>query len=435
MKKIFIISCILFVLSSCDSFLKEYSQDLARVETIGDLDELLLGSAYYPIGYKYIASYTLYTVGEPYNQYVHFMSDELKQNEETSYGSNGIFETVFGYYTWQRQVGINLKGTSVGTENTDWKKTYNYINATNMILSELDEVTIHDDEEESTKMRVEGECHFLRALYYFTLVNLYADPYVPSKAASTPGVPLKLTSYVEDKEYQNNSVAEIYEQVLKDLNRAIECLSQTTRKSIYRADITAAYLLTARVYLYMQDYPNARKYAQLVLDRNNNLTDLNLFAGTDNVFTSENPEVIFSMGGHFLSYNIYGDDRYDEEYPFYVSDDLIAAFEENDLRKSLYISEGGYGYYYKKIYWGRKHYGSSCSVSDNFLFRTSEAYLILAEACAFDNEEGLARQYIEQLQAKRFAAVLGGHSIRKRTDRLDSRRTPTGVMLGRSPLV
>lgn len=84
MKKIFIISCILFVLSSCDSFLKEYSQDLARVETIGDLDELLLGSAYYPIGYKYIASYTLYTVGEPYNQYVHFMSDELKQNEETS---------------------------------------------------------------------------------------------------------------------------------------------------------------------------------------------------------------------------------------------------------------------------------------------------------------------------------------------------------------
>lgn len=49
MKKIFIISCILFVLSSCDSFLKEYSQDLARVETIGDLDELLLGSAYYPI--------------------------------------------------------------------------------------------------------------------------------------------------------------------------------------------------------------------------------------------------------------------------------------------------------------------------------------------------------------------------------------------------
>ena len=405
MKKIFIISCILFVLSSCDSFLKEYSQDLARVETIGDLDELLLGSAYYPIGYKYIASYPLYTVGEPYNQYVHFMSDELKQNEETSYGSNGIFETVFGYYTWQRQVGINLKGTSVGTENTDWKKTYNYINATNMILSELDEVTIHDDEEESTKMRVEGECHFLRALYYFTLVNLYADPYVPSKAASTPGVPLKLTSYVEDKEYQNNSVAEIYEQVLKDLNRAIECLSQTTRKSIYRADITAAYLLTARVYLYMQDYPNARKYAQLVLDRNNNLTDLNLFAGTDNVFTSENPAVICSMGGHFLSYNIYGDDRYDEEYPFYVSDDLIAAFEENDLRKSLYISEGGYGYYYKKIYWGRKHYGSSCSVSDNFLFRTSEAYLILAEACAFDNEEGLARQYIEQLQAKRFAAV------------------------------
>ena len=313
MKNIFIIGCILLVLSSCDSFLKEYSQDLARVETIGDLDELLLGSAYYPAGYKYVSNSTLYTEGDPYTQFIHFMSDELRQNSETSWGDYGSFSEFFGYFTWQRQVGINIKGTSVGTENTDWKRTYEYINATNMILDELSEVSIHNDEEENTKIRVEGEARFLRALYYFTLVNLYADPYVPSKATTTPGIPLKLTSYVEDKEYTNNTVDEVYKQIIKDLNGAIDCLSKTSRKSVYRADLTAAYLLAARVYLYMQDYPNARQYAQFVLDRNNALTDLNLFTGTDNVFTSDNQEVIFSMGGHFLSYNIYGEDRYADE--------------------------------------------------------------------------------------------------------------------------
>ena len=37
-------------MSACSSFLEEYSQDLARVENITDLDELLLGSAYLPAG-------------------------------------------------------------------------------------------------------------------------------------------------------------------------------------------------------------------------------------------------------------------------------------------------------------------------------------------------------------------------------------------------
>lgn len=39
----------------------------------------------------------------------------------------------------------------------------------------------------------------------------------------------------------------------------------------------------------------------------------------------------------------------EEQYPFYVSEDLIKAFDnDNDLRKSLYITEGTFGYYYKK---------------------------------------------------------------------------------------
>ena len=42
MKNILFIGLLLLSMSACSSFLEEYSQDLARVENITDLDELLL---------------------------------------------------------------------------------------------------------------------------------------------------------------------------------------------------------------------------------------------------------------------------------------------------------------------------------------------------------------------------------------------------------
>ena len=49
MKKILGIFCITLLLGSCSSFLEEYSQDLSKVESYTDLDEVLLGEAYLPV--------------------------------------------------------------------------------------------------------------------------------------------------------------------------------------------------------------------------------------------------------------------------------------------------------------------------------------------------------------------------------------------------
>lgn len=404
MKNIIYIALFLLGFSSCSSFLEEYSQDLARVESITDLDELLLGGVYHNAGYTRVENYTFYFEGDGLNIFVNFMSDELQQNSIDGY-DDMYSADVFGYYTWQRNVGLTVQGNSVGQEDKDWTKMYEYINTANMIIDELPEVEAADDLEAADKIRIEGEAHFLRALYYFTLVNLYAEPYAPSTAATTPGIPLKTTSYIEDKLYVRNTLAEVYEQILSDLDRAEECLSQSERVSLYRADITATYLLKSRVYLYMQDWENARTYAQNVLDRNNSLIDLRSFNGEDNVFTSSSPEAIFSMGGHFLSYYIYGQDNYPDYVPFFVSEDLANAYSDDDLRKGTYIVYNGYGWTYKKIYWASAHYGIACSVSDNYFFRTSEAYLNLAEAAAMSGDEGTARQMLAQLQAKRFSTV------------------------------
>ena len=375
MKNIFIVF-LLFTLTACSGFLEEYSQDLAKVETVDDLNELLLGDAYLPVGfYEEYNSSAL----QPYNLCIHFMSDELQQGAiNENHLEVADPEALFGYFTWQRQVGMNPKGTSISSEDRCWKKSYKYINTTNMILDELDGVTARNKSEELDKIRIEGEAYFLRALYYFTLANLYAAPYEPSKAASTPGIPLKLTSYIEDKDYHLGTLFEVYAQIINDLEKAEACLKQTERVSIYHADLTATYLLMSRVYLYMQDYPNTRKYAQLVLDRNDALTDLNGFADEKGNFLNASlSEIVFSMGGHQLSTGIMGYEgrrHYDNERPFYISEDLCNAFNDNDLRKKHYIKKEGDYFIFQKVRWDMKeHAASKCPISDNYLFRTTEA--------------------------------------------------------------
>ncbi len=394
-------------LTACSNFLDDYSQDLSKVETVADLDELLLGDAYLPVGFY--ENYN-YNAPQPYNLFIHLMSDEIQQNHSTNTNRLSLFdaEGMFGYFTWQRSVGMNALETAVGTENECWKKTYKYINTANMVLDELENVTARNKYEEADKIRIEGESRFLRALYYFTLVNLYAVPYEPAKAETAPGVPLKLTSYIEDKEYEMNTLAEVYGQIIDDLEKAETCLKQTERVSIYHADLTATYLLMSRVYLYMQDYKNARKYAEAVLARNNALGNLNTFNDeTGNFLNKSLPEVIFSMGGHQLSTGMMGYEgrvHYPDERPLYISDDLIAAFDDNDLRKQHYIRAEDSYYILQKVRWdAQTHPVAKCPVSDNFLFRTAEAYLNLAEAAALDGDEGKAREMIELLQAKRFA--------------------------------
>ena len=247
---------------------------------------------------------------------------------------------------------------------------------------------------------------------------MYGKPYSPENL-SAPSIPIKLSPVVEDKEYTTNTVGETYNQILKDLDEADTCLINTTIKNRpYRADITAVYLLKSRTYLYMQNWKKAYEYAQKVLAKNDNLLDLNtLSSESGDVLTKSSPETIFSMGGHLLASSIYQQRRFSYgkwvACPVYtISDDLASAFREgeNDLRMQYYIMKdiigGGWdftGYMnawvFKKVA-GWENLGYK-EVSDQFLFRTAEAYLNAAEAAAYMGEEGTARTLLKALRDKR----------------------------------
>ncbi|MDE7074533.1 MAG: RagB/SusD family nutrient uptake outer membrane protein, partial [Odoribacter sp.] len=224
-----------------------------------------------------------------------------------------------------------------------------------------------------------------------------------------------------DKDYTTNTVKEVYDQVVEDLDLAEECLSvqETPKNHPYRADITALYLLKSRVYLYMQNWKSAYEYAKKALEKKDGLLDLNALANNSgDVLTKSSVETIFSMGGHLLSTSIYNQRYYRygalRNLPAYlISDDLVTAFEEgeNDLRTQYYIVKedsigGGYEYtnyapgwvFAKVIGWKNLGYKE---VSDNFLFRTAEAYLNGAEAAVLDGQEGEARALLQKLRDNR----------------------------------
>ena len=105
----------------------------------------------------------------------------------------------------------------------------------NVILKEIDDISVSSPSEELDRIRVKGECHFIRASLYFTLVNLYGKAYNKATSATDYGVPLKLTEYVEhDKDkktqFERTPVAKIYEQIVEDLKTAVNYLTESPQK-------------------------------------------------------------------------------------------------------------------------------------------------------------------------------------------------------------
>lgn len=379
-------------LGGCNSFLKEYSQDLAKVESWNDLDELLRGQAYYMTGYKGEEG-DVSNAGESID-ILHLMSDEMTVPISADKPDRSAPGEFFGFYTWQRDTGTTETFQYKGGDEEYFNLLYSKINICNMVISLIDEQPEHDSNDAVNKRRVKGEALFLRALYYFTLANLYCEPYRPDKADATMGMPLKFTEYVEDTEFRRASLKDTYDRIVDDLDVADECLEGITQKSIYRANQATVRLLKARVDLYTENYADAIDEARKVLAFNDRLMDLRSFMPGDNCLYGANPEILFSMGNYLVA-TFFANWRasYASIPNWCISDDMVALYNRQDLRKDLYIGKAQYRDYepvFRKYNGQSEAEGKWFEVGSVFTFRTSEAYLILAEAAALSGQEQLA---------------------------------------------
>lgn len=387
-------------LSSCDSFLEEYSQDLAKVNSWEDLDEVLIGEAYAKTGKVYIEYSALYTEQDLDLDFLHFMTDEIVPAKNKS-EDIGFYSKMFPFFTWQQDTGVDYQLRYVGGDEKAWNSLYSRINVCNMVISLIDDQPEPHPSDKIQKSRVKGEAYFLRGLYYFILTNLYCEPYIPSTAASTTGMPIKLSEVIEDIEFKRATLAESYDRILSDLKNAENLLADIERKTLYRADINTVKLLMSRVYLYMQDWENAAAKAKEVLSANDELLNLATKTPGENCIDTSSPEYIFTMGDYIVA-AAFVDSR--SAMPAWtISDDMINLYDRNDLRMGRYIGDTQYGRpnAFRKVNGQREAWGSYFTTGSVFTLRTPEAYLTLAEASAFLGEESTARSYLERLLATR----------------------------------
>lgn len=148
-----------------------------------------------------------------------------------------------------------------------WEAGYRTINNANILIKGLtDHPKIVD---ETLNKQYIAEAKFLRALSYYALVTFYARPYNENKGTSA-GLPLRLQAEVDNanNDLKRSSVAEVFAQIIKDLNEAEADLPLNYSSALLnttRAHRNTAIALKTRVYLNSSNYEKVIEEAKKIV--------------------------------------------------------------------------------------------------------------------------------------------------------------------------
>ena len=177
--------------------------------------------------------------------------------------SNG----VTAYLVWQQTINEASQNDVINM----WTLAYQGINDINNVIEGLQDpatvakmvppafpATFLDAGGLRDQYVAEGK--FLRAISYHTLLQFYARPYTRNNG-NDPGLPLRLLAEngPEHNLLARATVAEVYAQILKDLNEAEAALPATITNTLTRttrAHKNSAIAFKTRVYLTMGDWAN-----------------------------------------------------------------------------------------------------------------------------------------------------------------------------------
>jgi hypothetical protein len=309
----------------------------------------------------------------------------LSSDELTLFGgAANANTTLLQFYEDNVQPGNPAQGSSF------WAYVYSQIYVCNISIERLQSSTTLTP---AVKQQLIGEAKFLRAYFYFYLVNLYGD------------VPLAISSNVTiNASLARTQQTQVYQQIIADLVSAQSLLSdgyvaadgKTQTPERVRPNKWAATALLARVYLYQKDWPDAVTQSTAVINNNAEYSLVPL----NNVFLKNSNETIWSLQPVNFGWNT-------EEarffilpasgptsnvsppggYPVYLSTLLLNAFEPNDQRLIAWVNSvmvNGTVYYFPYKY---KSATLNAAVTEYTVeFRLGEQYLIRSEAEANNND-------------------------------------------------
>lgn len=272
------------------------------------------------------------------------------------------------------------------TATFNWRSYYQVIYEANYLIESRDKIT------EGTKEEIDqlvGEAYMLRAYMYFLLVNLYGEPYTAlADPYASKAVPLKLDTDPYNV-LSRNTVGEIYDQIISDMNSAEAYLNveQWDTGYNYRFSTISVDALRSRVYLYMGRWDESLAASRRVLDVKSTLSDIstelpNRYNSVENIVALEQVMTSYYHRAGRVNSELYN--KYD------VSGDLRRTqYFDRQTSSNITVKKGGSSEY-------------SCS------FRVGEIYLNAAEAAleASTGTDALqtARGYLLTLMQSRYTA-------------------------------
>ncbi len=220
-------------------------------------------------------------------------------------GVKAVYEPLRGWYAREEGMTLTVFGTDIFTKGADggnksvndydaglnpdvgiirnmWNEFYEGINTANTVIYYAEEGLVEDLNAETQTLRT-AEMRFLRAFYYFHLVQTWGD--VHFTLEPTLGV---------ETEANRTPVQTIYDEgILPDLLFAVENLP-ASQGDYGRITKPAAEAILARVYLTIGNYAEAERLAKTVI----NDYDFELVEPWGDVFNIDNElnsEVIWSV--------------------------------------------------------------------------------------------------------------------------------------------
>lgn len=325
----------------------------------------------------------MYISAADMSKYSGLLSDELTL-------WTGADPDLNNYYTNSL---ISTPTTNIGEEI--WNNYYNLIFTCNGAIEGLG---ASNSLTTKVKKQLTGEAYFMRAWFYFYLVNLYGD--LPLAVSTDPIVNSKLS---------RSSKESVYQLIISDLLNAQKLLNSEfvngqlnpgTQERV-RPTTWAASAMLARAYLYSGDYVKAEGEASKVIADKSHF-DLTSY---DHVFLKNSHEAIWQLHPTEIGWNTMEARMFhlskdpigfSDVKPAYLSSSFLNAFESGDHRKTEWIDsyDDGVEIYFFPVKYkvGEENPAAidpGALTEYGMMLRLGEQYLIRAEARARrDNRSG-----------------------------------------------
>ncbi|MCH5327968.1 MAG: RagB/SusD family nutrient uptake outer membrane protein, partial [Coprobacter sp.] len=289
----------------------------------------------------------------------------------------------------------SLGNQEIGAVGHIWTQVYEALGNVNNILQYEPSLREKYPEFADELKQIRAQALFLRAMCHFDLCRVYGQPYNYTPDATHLGVPIILRTPGANDSPARESVAKVYNQIIKDLTDARTFFGNAARVDAYHVSPVAIPAMLSRVYLYMERWNDVVTQATEVIGQMPLSQGDNYLAMFNDIYVTGD-EAIFRFSGLDKSRKI--SKFYDASDAGVIPDDTLRTFftDPDDIRLELL----GGGTTCRKYLSTNAGVTESNTHNDPFVLRVSEMYLNRAEAWCNLGQLDKAADDIKTLQAR-----------------------------------